>query len=44
LNGVFNEELSQLNLLPKGLTACSLAEAAKKHTSVFEKHYSNLIL
>ncbi len=43
VNGVFNEELSVLKSLPKGLIACSLKEAAEKHTAIFEKHYSKYI-
>lgn len=39
-NGVFSEQLSTLQNLPKGLIICSLADAAKKHTTVFEKKYS----
>ncbi|MCE9538284.1 MAG: Fe-S cluster assembly protein SufD, partial [Bacteroidetes bacterium] len=39
-NGVFNEGLSKLQGLPKGLTICSIAKASKDHSSVFEKHYA----
>jgi Fe-S cluster assembly protein SufD len=39
-NGVFIENLSDSNKLPKGLIISSLAEAAKKHSAIFEKHYS----
>lgn len=39
-NGIFIEGLSKLKDLQKGLTICSLAQAAKKHTAIFEKHYA----
>ncbi|MDO9185680.1 MAG: Fe-S cluster assembly protein SufD [Bacteroidia bacterium] len=39
-NGVFIEELSKLQDLPKGLIICSLAKASKDHSSVFEKQYA----
>ncbi len=39
-NGVFVEELSKLNNLPKGLTICSLEEASKNFKQIFEKKYS----
>ncbi len=39
-NGIFSEGLSKLKELPKGLTICSLSQASKKHSEVFEKHYS----
>jgi len=39
-NGFFNADLSTLTNLPEGLTICSLSEASKKHSSIFEKHYA----
>lgn len=39
-NGIFIEGLSKLKDLQKGLTICSLAQAAKNHSAIFEKHYS----
>ena len=39
-NGLFIEGLSKLKDLQKGLTICSLAQAAKTHSAAFEKHYS----
>lgn len=39
-NGIFIEGLSNLQSLPKGLTICSLADAAKDNLTVFEKHYA----
>ncbi|MES2396488.1 MAG: Fe-S cluster assembly protein SufD [Bacteroidota bacterium] len=39
-NGIFMEELSKLQGLPKGLIICSLAKASKDHSSVFEKQYA----
>jgi len=39
-NGVFVEGLSNLQNLPKGLTICSLVDAAKSDSPVFEKHYA----
>jgi Fe-S cluster assembly protein SufD len=40
VNGVFIEGSSNLQNLPKGLTICSLADAAKRNSTVFEKHYA----
>ncbi len=40
VNGVFNEELSQLNNLPKGLIISSISSAAENNKLIFEKHYS----
>jgi len=39
-NGIFKEGLSNLENLPKGLTICSLADAAKGNLTDFEKHYA----
>jgi Fe-S cluster assembly protein SufD len=39
-NGVFVEGLSNLQGLPKGLTICSLVDAVKSDSLVFEKHYA----
>ncbi len=39
-NGVFVEGSSNLQNLPAGLTICSLADAAKNNSTVFEKHYA----
>jgi Fe-S cluster assembly protein SufD len=39
-NGVFVEGLSNLQNLPKGLTLCSLVDAVKSNSPVFEKHYA----
>ena len=39
-NGVFVEGLSNLQNLPKGLTICSLVDAVKSNSPVFEKHYA----
>jgi len=39
-NGVFVEGLSNLQNLPKGLTICSLVDAEKSNSPVFEKHYA----
>lgn len=39
-NGIFMEGLSNLNNLPNGLTICSLADAAKNNSTVFEKYYA----
>jgi Fe-S cluster assembly protein SufD len=39
-NGIFSEQLSTLQNLPKGLIICSLADAVKKYTSQVEKYYS----
>jgi len=39
-NGVFVEGLSNLQNLPKGLTICSLVDAEKSDSPVFEKHYA----
>jgi Fe-S cluster assembly protein SufD len=38
-NGVFVEGLSNLQQLPEGLTICSLVDAEKSNSPVFEKHY-----
>jgi Fe-S cluster assembly protein SufD len=40
VNGVFIEGSSNLQNLPKGLTICSLADAAKRNSTVFEKNYA----
>ena len=40
-NGNYIEALSNIQQLPKGLTISSLGTAAKDHTTVFEKHFSN---
>jgi Fe-S cluster assembly protein SufD len=40
VNGHFNENLSTLTNLPKGLIICSLEEAAEKYFTIFENHYS----
>jgi Fe-S cluster assembly protein SufD len=39
-NGVFVEGLSNLQGLPQGLTICSLVDAEKSDSPVFEKHYA----
>jgi len=39
-NGIFNEKLSNIQNLPKGLIVSGLAEASTKHLSFFGKHYS----
>jgi Fe-S cluster assembly protein SufD len=39
-NGIFKAGLSNLENLPKGLTICSLADAAKGNLTDFEKHYA----
>jgi len=39
-NGVFVEGSSNLQNLPKGLTICSLADAAEGKLTVFEKYYA----
>ena len=39
-NGIFSQELPQLQDLPKGLIVSGLSEASKKHSAVFEKHYA----
>ncbi|MBC7653827.1 MAG: Fe-S cluster assembly protein SufD [Oligoflexus sp.] len=39
-NGIFMEGLSNLNNLPNGLTICSLADAAKNNSTIFEKYYA----
>jgi Fe-S cluster assembly protein SufD len=39
-NGIFVEGLSNLQDLPKGLTICSLVDAEKSNSPVFEKHYA----
>lgn len=39
VNGVFSEELSIVQDLPKGLIICGLADAAKKYFPVFDMHY-----
>ncbi|MET3114951.1 Fe-S cluster assembly protein SufD [Pedobacter sp. CG_S7] len=39
-NGVFIDGSSNLQNLPKGLTICSLAVAAKENLTVFEKYYA----
>jgi Fe-S cluster assembly protein SufD len=39
-NGNFMEEASNLENLPKGVTICSLANAAKSNLTDFEKHYA----
>jgi len=39
-NGVFVEGASNLEKLPKGLTICSLVDAVKSNSPVFEKHYA----
>lgn len=41
-NGIFISELSTTNL-PKGLIISSIAEASKKHTTVFEQYYSKVV-
>jgi Fe-S cluster assembly protein SufD len=38
-NSVFVEGLSNLQQLPEGLTICSLVDAEKSNSPVFEKHY-----
>jgi Fe-S cluster assembly protein SufD len=40
VNGHFNENLSTLTNLPKGLIICGLEEAAEKYFTIFENHYS----
>ncbi|MES2591695.1 MAG: Fe-S cluster assembly protein SufD [Bacteroidota bacterium] len=42
VNGVLSESLSSFVNLPKGLTICSMADAAKKHSAVFEKQYGSI--
>jgi Fe-S cluster assembly protein SufD len=39
-NGIFDEGASNLQNLPKGLTICSLVDAVKSNSPVFEKHYA----
>jgi Fe-S cluster assembly protein SufD len=39
-NGIFVEGLSNLQNLTKGLTICSLVDAVKSNSPVFEKHYA----
>jgi len=39
-NGIFVEGASNLQNLPKGLTICSLVDAVKSNSPVFEKHYA----
>jgi len=39
-NGVFIEGSSNLQNLPKGLTICSLVDAEKSNSPIFEKHYA----
>ncbi|MFT5984138.1 MAG: Fe-S cluster assembly protein SufD [Ulvibacter sp.] len=39
-NGIFIEGSSNLQNLPKGLTICSLVDAEKSNSPVFEKHYA----
>jgi len=39
-NGVFVEGLSNLQNFPQGLTICSLVDAEKSNSPVFEKHYA----
>jgi Fe-S cluster assembly protein SufD len=39
-NGIFVEGLSNLQDLPRGLTICSLVDAEKSNSPVFEKHYA----
>ena len=39
-NGIFVEGLSNLQNLPKGLTICSLVDAVKSNSPVFDKHYA----
>jgi len=39
-NGIFVEGLSNLQNLPRGLTICSLVDAEKSNSPVFEKHYA----
>ncbi|MGB3948084.1 MAG: Fe-S cluster assembly protein SufD [Bacteroidia bacterium] len=42
-NGVFIPELSTTTNLPKGLIISNIAEASKKHTTIFEQHYSKVV-
>jgi Fe-S cluster assembly protein SufD len=39
VNGVFNERLSSLNNLSKGLIICSVQEAFKSHKQIIESHF-----
>jgi Fe-S cluster assembly protein SufD len=39
-NGIFIEGASNVQNLPKGLTICSLVDAEKSNSPVFEKHYA----
>ena len=39
-NGIFVRGSSNLQNLPKGLTICSLVDAVKSNSTVFEKHYA----
>jgi len=39
-NGIFVEGSSNLQNLPEGLTICSLVDAEKSNSPVFEKHYA----
>ena len=39
-NGIFVRGSSNLHNLPKGLTICSLVDAVKSNSTVFEKHYA----
>jgi Fe-S cluster assembly protein SufD len=39
-NGIFIEGSSNLQNLPEGLTICSLVDAVKSNSPVFEKHYA----
>ncbi len=42
-NGRFAPELSTEENLPAGITICSISEASKKHTTVFENNYSKVV-
>lgn len=39
-NGIFAERFSKITTLPKGLIISGLADASKKHTLIFDKHFS----
>jgi Fe-S cluster assembly protein SufD len=42
-NGIFIPELSTTTDLPKGLIISSIAEASKKHATIFEQYYSKVV-
>lgn len=42
-NGIYNEELSELKNLPKGIIISGLAEASKNYSAIFKKYYSQCV-